>query len=442
MPTSSTKLDHQAASLRSLLGADLVIYWQKESTALAVTRGVSPATVLTGYFLPPVQSCSDELIEGEEALKALPLQVRARMNLATATAMIGCAHQDTESDVGIMAIWFSAPHMPDTMLRHSFRFALAALNVQHQLAGARQEAWRRSERQIFSLAKALPQGAIIVPSGNAPGYVNAKAASYLGLTPGKVDAARLAQALTDFARRATNADELRNQLNIFVNDGGHDPLSGLIWWFKDIPMALRVTLAPIDPDGQKGWLWLLEDITKDKAASEEMQRMAFYDPLTQLPNRRLMHEHLSKAMARSIRSMKHGALVILDLDKFKTLNDTRGHDAGDQLLIDVSRRLQSLVRENDLVVRLGGDEFVVIFEDLSADDLEAATQAKHVAELIRAALEIPFQLTDGEFQTSASIGIALFLGQEKTPDTLFKQSDTAMYQAKNAGRNALCLFQE
>lgn len=182
------------------------------------------------------------------------------------------------------------------------------------------------------------------------------------------------------------------------------------------------------------------DITERKAAEEKIKHLAFYDTLTGLPNRRLLQERLKQALTSSARSRHRGALLFIDLDNFKTLNDTLGHDIGDLLLQQVALRLESCVREGDTVARLGGDEFVVMLEELSKQELEAAAQTETIAEKILAALNQPYRLSGHECRSSASIGVTLFNGRQAEMDELLKQADIAMYQAKNDGRNALRFF--
>ncbi|MDZ4201124.1 MAG: EAL domain-containing protein [Gallionella sp.] len=187
-------------------------------------------------------------------------------------------------------------------------------------------------------------------------------------------------------------------------------------------------------------LFMVQDITLRKQSEEEIHRLAFYDPLTALPNRRLLQERLLQSMSISARSGKHGALMFIDLDNFKTLNDTQGHDVGDLLLQEVASRLTINVREGDTVARLGGDEFVVALESLSGITHDAATQAELVAEKVRSALVQPYQLNGIEHGTSPSIGVSLFRGHQFSLDEVMKQADLAMYQAKSGGRNRVCFF--
>ena len=184
------------------------------------------------------------------------------------------------------------------------------------------------------------------------------------------------------------------------------------------------------------------DITERKAADEEIKQLAFYDQLTQLPNRRLLLDRLAQALTSSTRSGKRGALMILDLDNFKSLNDTHGHDAGDRLLIEVAQRIVASVRPEDTVSRLGGDEYVVMVEDLDTDETFAANQAEMIAEKIRTALNQPYALYRGgqEHHSTPSIGVTLFRGNEPPVDIILKQADMALYQAKTAGRNTVRFF--
>ncbi len=182
------------------------------------------------------------------------------------------------------------------------------------------------------------------------------------------------------------------------------------------------------------------DITERKAAEEKIHNLAFYDPLTGLPNRQLLTDRLQHALASSARSGKMGALLFIDLDNFKTLNDTLGHDIGDLLLKQVAQRLQSCTREKDTVARLGGDEFVVMLEDLGEQPHESAAQTEIISKKILATLSQPYQLTAHEHRSTSSIGATLFNGHRQTIEELLKQADIAMYQAKKAGRNAVRFF--
>jgi len=190
------------------------------------------------------------------------------------------------------------------------------------------------------------------------------------------------------------------------------------------------------------------DISERKTMEEEVHRLAFYDALTQLPNRRLLHERLKSAMSMSKRTGLYYALIFLDLDNFKPLNDAKGHSVGDLLLVKVAQRLKESVREVDTVARFGGDEFVVIVTDLSHDKTEAADKTMGVANKIHTVLMEPYILPLGtddledlaiEHHCTASIGVILFSDNEGDADELIKWADNAMYQAKAKGRNQIVL---
>jgi diguanylate cyclase (GGDEF)-like protein/PAS domain S-box-containing protein len=182
------------------------------------------------------------------------------------------------------------------------------------------------------------------------------------------------------------------------------------------------------------------DISHRKTAEEEINHLAFYDPLTRLPNRRLLLDRLRHALLAGSRSDSAGALFFIDVDNFKTLNDTLGHDKGDLLLESVARRLSAAVREEDTIARLGGDEFVIMMEGLSLIALDAAALARLVAEKILEAFKEPYDLQGTPYLCTVSIGIALFNRPTDTVEELLKHADLAMYQAKAAGRNTLRFF--
>ena len=206
------------------------------------------------------------------------------------------------------------------------------------------------------------------------------------------------------------------------------------------PAHLAITAVKDEEGAVSHYVATMLDITLRKAAAEEIERLAFYDPLTGLPNRRLLMDRLQQALVSSARSGRKGALLFLDLDNFKVLNDTLGHDFGDVLLRQVAQRLGTAVREGDTVARLGGDEFVVLLEDLSEHEIEAAEQSQIVGEKVLTSLNETYTIASHHHHGSCSIGAVLFSGQHQTVDELLKQADLAMYDAKTAGRNALRFF--
>ncbi|HVC17891.1 MAG TPA: EAL domain-containing protein [Rhodanobacter sp.] len=206
-------------------------------------------------------------------------------------------------------------------------------------------------------------------------------------------------------------------------------------WVRSIGQAVRdESGAVVRVQG------VLQDITSRKIDEQKIQHLAFYDPLTGLPNRQLLLDRLQQALTSHARSGKCGALLFIDMDNFKALNDTLGHAKGDQQLIEVARRLGSLIRNNDTVARLGGDEFVVMLEGLDGNLAKAAIQAKSIAETLLAALGLSYQLDNFSHHGSASIGVTLFHDTGESTHELLKRADMAMYQAKAAGRNTVCFF--
>jgi diguanylate cyclase (GGDEF)-like protein/PAS domain S-box-containing protein len=204
----------------------------------------------------------------------------------------------------------------------------------------------------------------------------------------------------------------------------------------------RLTISAVcDDEGVvTNYVMAFTDLSQYKEAQESVHRLAFYDPLTNLPNRRLLLDRLEKQMLSENRNKSYGAVLFIDLDNFKTLNDTRGHAFGDLMLKEVAIRLQDCLRVNDTVARLGGDEFVVMLEGLSHDAILAAGQAEAVGDKVLEAIKQPYILDGGEYYSSASIGVSMFRGDEVSIDELLKHADTAMYQSKLAGRNTQRFF--
>jgi diguanylate cyclase (GGDEF)-like protein/PAS domain S-box-containing protein len=211
-------------------------------------------------------------------------------------------------------------------------------------------------------------------------------------------------------------------------------------------VTLEISGEPLS-DG--GFVTIYIDITERKRMEDQIRQLAFYDPLTKLPNRRLLNDRLCQAMAANKRSGCYGALMFLDLDNFKPLNDTHGHVVGDLLLIEAANRLKHCVREMDTVARFGGDEFVVMISELYTGKAESTSQAGIVAEKIRSTLSEPYLLTIKhgskadtivEHHCTASLGVALFINHEASQDDILKWADTAMYQSKEAGRNSIRFY--
>lgn len=218
---------------------------------------------------------------------------------------------------------------------------------------------------------------------------------------------------------------------------------------KDGHLIWTEVLSTPERDAQgniTGYHGITRDVTERKQMQDQVRQLAFFDPLTLLPNRRMLDDRLRQTMAASSRTSRYGALIYLDLDNFKPLNDTHGHDAGDLLLMEVAHRLKASVREMDSVVRIGGDEFVVILIELDTDPAESRLQASLIAEKVRLALAEPYVLTVRHeglpdktvmHHCTASLGVTLFVNQQWSQAEVMKWADAAMYQAKDAGRNCV-----
>lgn len=310
-----------------------------------------------------------------------------------------------------------------------------AFGIQHLRA---QENKRQTDARIRQQATVLDQAqdAIVVRGMDQRVlYLNKRAEQLYGWTSQEaVGSALLHQvyrnpiAVAHAYQAVMEKGEWRGELAIYRKDD------------QCFEAEVRWTLITDTDNQPHSILSISSDITQRKATEREIQKLAFYDTLTQLPNRQLLLDRLGHALATSARHGQGGALLFIDLDNFKTLNDTLGHDKGDLLLQQVALRLSACVRSMDTVARLGGDEFVVMLEELGHDPIAAAEQAKRVGEKILSTLGQPYQLDKHEHLSTSSIGIAPFSSSLNTVGELLKQADIAMYQAKAAGRNTLRFF--
>ena len=218
--------------------------------------------------------------------------------------------------------------------------------------------------------------------------------------------------------------------------------NGTLFW-------ARISGSPLSSNLSRGSVWTFEDVTAEYHARDKIHQMAFYDALTQLPNRRMLEDRLAHALAVSKRRRRYGAVIFLNLDNFKPLNDKHGYAAGDLLLVEVAHRITGCVREVDTVARFGGDEFVVMLNELDADESTASSQAASIAEKIRLSLSEVYALTyyrnngtrtDVQHHCSASIGVMMFSNHNSSPGDIIKWAGIAVYQAKDYGRNQVQLF--
>ncbi len=307
----------------------------------------------------------------------------------------------------------------------------------------RAAAWVEKDRHFAALVSATPVGVFETDAEGGCVFVNERWSAITGLTFEAAAGQGWVQALLpeDRARVATEWAASVAENRPFKLEYRFGGAGGSVVWV--LGQSEKVTSAT----GQTtGFIGAITDITSQKAMEDQVRQLAFQDPLTQLPNRRLLYDRLKQSLSASQRSGRFGALMFLDLDNFKTLNDAHGHVVGDLLLADTAKRLASCVQGVDTVARFGGDEFVVLLSELDADLGEARLNAQVVAETIRQSLVKPYQLVvnrDGqlnvaiEHQCSASIGVVLFSQADSSPDDVLKWADVAMYQAKKAGRNTI-----
>ena len=251
--------------------------------------------------------------------------------------------------------------------------------------------------------------------------------------------------LMEALRKRQESEQAGNRLGFVSFEAPHRCKDGRIIWGEVFSKALR------DEDGRIiGYHGITREITTRKQMQDQVRQLAFYDTLTELPNRRLLNDRLNQSLVASKRTGRHAALMFVDLDNFKPLNDKYGHFVGDLLLVEAANRLKACVREMDTVARFGGDEFVVMLGELDADRTKSIAQAEAVAEKIRLRLSATYHLnivhermaeSIVEHHCSASIGVVVFLDHEASPDDILKWADKAMYQAKAAGRNTIRFYQ-
>jgi diguanylate cyclase (GGDEF)-like protein/PAS domain S-box-containing protein len=317
---------------------------------------------------------------------------------------------------------------------------LAALAIERSADAQRV---RDSERQYRELIESANEGICVLQAGIVR-YVNPKARELAGYAEAQI----LGRPFLDFVHTADRPLVQRNHQRRLSGETDNLRYAARLLTRERGARWFEISGVPLEWQGQPATLNFLTDITERKQEDDLVHELAYHDTLTGLANRRLLLDHLELAMAGNRRHGRHGALLFLDLDNFKPLNDRHGHHVGDLLLVEVARRLTHCVRELDTVARFGGDEFVVLLGGLAADEDEARLQAAQVAEKARRALAEPYvlageqagQATAVEHRCTASVGVLLFGvsgDREDAAESLLDQADAAMYEAKNAGGNVV-----
>ena len=357
---------------------------------------------------------------------------RARQGIAAVLAGSSARFQmEYALSTGDGERWFG---MSVTPLEAGWRGAVVALT---DITARRQD---EAGLRIAAIAFDSPEGMMVTDADGIILQVNASftritgysSAEAVGRTPGMLSSGRHDAAFYQ---------------GMWAAIGANGRWQGEVWNRRKngevYPELLNIAAVRDSAGAVTHYVASLSDITLSKAASDQIKNLAFYDPLTHLPNRRMLLERLAQALPAAGASGHHGALMIIDLDDFKTLNETLGHSTGDLLLQKVATRLHACLRQGDTVARLGGDEFVVLVEGLSAQPREAAAQSEALAAKVLAALNRPYQLGGRQCHSTPSIGITLFrAGMHSQADEVLMQADIAMYQAKQAGRNGMRFFDQ
>ncbi len=309
-------------------------------------------------------------------------------------------------------------------------------------------ALHESHQQMYSLLNSMAEGAYGVDVNGNCTFVNQSFLRILGYQQAdEIIGKPIHQLIHHSHPDGSPYPEPECKMSNAYRHGREIHISDEVFWKKDnSAVPVEYWAQPILVDGViQGAVATFIDITERKLAEAQIQNLAFHDALTQLPNRRLLNDRLSQTIAASKRNGRYGALMFLDLDNFKPLNDLHGHNVGDLLLIEVARRISNCIRETDTVARFGGDEFVVMLGELDEDKSESTTQAGLVAEKIRNTLAEPYLLTiqqEGrpestvEHHCSASMGAVLF-NSDSNRENILKSADMAMYRAKESGRNCV-----
>ena len=307
-----------------------------------------------------------------------------------------------------------------------------------------QVALQESESRYRTLIEWSPESILVHRQGIIL-YVNPAAVKMFGAPDAK---ALLGQQTQTFIHPDYRESQAKRLSSILAKESMPPMVESRFLQLDGTPIDVEVQGTAIEYDGTPAIHASIRNITERKHMQDHVRQLAFYDSLTQLPNRRLLDDRLKQALASNQRRVRFGALMFLDLDKLKPINDAHGHEAGDALLIEVAQRLSQCVRASDTVARLGGDEFVVMLTDLGSDFTESVSQARVVAEKIWSVIAEPYRLKIGEVFTAqlevdcaASIGVVVFGDADISPQTLVNRADLAMYRAKKAGGN-LVVFED
>ena len=334
---------------------------------------------------------------------------------------------------GIFSLWIYMASLVITML------LISMLQSERSLA---EKTLRTNDKQLRAVINGALDGIVTIDDKGALVEFNPAAERIFGYTKKQVIGKSLAEVMIPPSLR--NAHETKHRE--FVLTGKKHifdrrlELTAMRSDGTEFPVELTIT--SLKEDGISLVTGFIRDISQQKKAQKEIENFAYYDSLTCLPNRRLLIDRFQQAVAISKRSKAYCALIFIDLDHFKLLNDTKGHDVGDQLLMEVASRIQQTIRAGDTVARLSGDEFIVIIGDLDCNQNIAYKQASEIAQKLLLELNRSYQLEMFEFNTTASLGVTLFNSDPTSFEDHLRHADTAMYQSKAAGRNTYRFYDQ
>ncbi len=408
----------------------LILFVVCELVISALVPSLSKQFMLTIFLILPAlvwASMNFGIVGG-----SLVVIVLSVIGVLIASNGYGSFYSINASD-GIFSLWMFMVTLVVIML------LISVLQSERSLA---ETALRHNEKQLRAVINGALDGIVTIDDTGALVEFNPAAERIFGYKKAEVIGKSLSEVMIPPNLR--NAHEKKHRE--FVLTGKKNifdrrlELTAMRSDGSEFPVELTIT--SLNEDGIPLITGFIRDISLQKKAQQEIENFAYYDTLTGLPNRRLLMDRFQRASVASKRSKTYCALIFIDLDHFKSLNDTKGHDAGDRLLIEVASRIQQTIRAGDTVARLSGDEFVVVIENL--DDLHniAYSQATEVAQKLLMELNRSYQFKLFEFNTTASLGLTLFNGDQLRFEDHLRHADTAMYQAKSAGRNTFRFYDE
>jgi diguanylate cyclase (GGDEF)-like protein/PAS domain S-box-containing protein len=413
------------------------------AVAIALMLGIGPASL--NYLLgPPVLAVI--LLGTRPAMFALALSAASIMGLGGGGLVkLGVPGMENNPLQAALAVTLNFSCV-GAMLALTSGTLLKGLSQTLESVSAKTDRLRtlNDELQLTSAAVARLNDMVVIARAVAPGsdqpiiFANDAFLQRTGYTRNEI----IGRSMQVLRGPDTDQATLEGILDAMANN--RPARAELVNYTKDgQPYWVEMEMMPFAADGELAshWVAVGRDVTERRNAADAIHRLAFYDVLTGLPNRRLLMERLEAMVTRARAGRGLGAVLYVDLDNFKTVNDARGHATGDALLVSAAARLSRAVRQRDIVARIGGDEFVVLLDGLDADGAAATRAAQAVADKVRIALAEPFEIDGQSYHASASIGVALPLHDEGDAQDLLREADTAMYRAKAKGRNNVALFE-